>query len=136
MTQGFENVIEMSSCIAEISLMQRAVFAATKRAVLSLTKSMQVDYAPHGIRVNALLPGTIYTPFVEDYLKRSYADPAAVLEGLKNRQFGNELGRPGDVAEAALFVASEQSRYVLGTGVVIGVEFLGELRTVLKQQRR
>ena len=50
-------------------LARRASYAATKGAVLALTKSMQVDYAPYHIRVNALLPGTIMTPFVENYLK-------------------------------------------------------------------
>ena len=62
-------IINMSSCIAEIGLARRASYAATKGAVLALTKSMQVDYAPYNIRVNALLPGTIFTPFVEKYLK-------------------------------------------------------------------
>ena len=62
------SIINMSSCIAEIGLARRVSYAASKGAVLSLTKSMQVDVAPHGIRVNALLPGTILTPFVERYL--------------------------------------------------------------------
>ena len=82
--------------------MRRAAYAATKGAVLAMTKSMQVDYAPYNIRVNALLPGTIYTPFVEDYLKRSYDDPDAAIEALKMHQLGKELGRPEDVAAAAL----------------------------------
>src|SRR5438046_2108203 len=69
------SIINMSSCIAEIGLARRVSYAASKGAVLSLTKSMQVDVAPHGIRVNALLPGTILTPFVERYPKESYTDP-------------------------------------------------------------
>ena len=80
----------MSSCIAEMGLARRASYAATKGAVLALTKSMQVDYAPYHIRVNALLPGTIMTPFVEDYLKilmmtrqpQSRAEEAAALRGV------------------------------------------------------
>ena len=55
------SIINMSSCIAEIGLARRVSYAASKGAVLALTKSMQVDLAPHGIRVNALLPGTILT---------------------------------------------------------------------------
>src|SRR6266851_1288886 len=73
--QGFGSIINMSSCIAEIGLARRVSYAASKGAVLSMTKSMQVDLAQHGIRVNALLPGTILTPFVERYLKESYKDP-------------------------------------------------------------
>ena len=120
------SIINMSSCIAEIGLARRASYAATKGAVLALTKSMQVDYAPYNIRVNALLPGTIMTPFVEDYLKNAYDDPAAAIEGLKKRQLSEELGYPEDVALAALFLASDESRFVMGSplyvdgGVVFG----------------
>jgi NAD(P)-dependent dehydrogenase (short-subunit alcohol dehydrogenase family) len=112
-------IINMSSAVADTGLLRRAVYAATKGAVLAMTKSMQVDYAPHGIRVNALLPGTILTPFVEDYLKRSYDDPQQAMDALKKRQLGGELGSPEDVAYAALFLASDESKYVLGSGLVI-----------------
>ena len=67
---------------------------------------MQVDYAPYNIRVNALLPGTIFTPFVENYLKTAYSDPSEAIENIKIRQLSGELGMPEDVANAALFLAS------------------------------
>ncbi|KRE69499.1 SDR family NAD(P)-dependent oxidoreductase [Paenibacillus sp. Soil750] len=120
------SIINMSSCIAEIGLARRASYAATKGAVLALTKSMQVDYAPYQIRVNALLPGTILTPFVENYLKTSYDDPEAAIAALKSRQLSNELGTPEDVAQAALFLASDDSKFMMGSplyvdgGVVFG----------------
>lgn len=119
------SVINMSSCIAEIGLARRASYAATKGAVLALTKSMQVDYAPYNIRVNALLPGTILTPFVENYLKTSYDDPEAAYEGLKKRQLSGDLGRPEDVARAALFLASDESKFMMGSPLYIdgGVVF-------------
>lgn len=119
MKQRSGSVINMSSCIAETGLARRAAYAATKGAVLSMTKSMQVDYAPYGIRVNALLPGTIYTPFVEDYLRRSYPDPEAAIMELKKRQLAPELGTPEDVAWAAVYLASDESRYAMGSGLVI-----------------
>jgi NAD(P)-dependent dehydrogenase (short-subunit alcohol dehydrogenase family) len=80
---------------------------------------MQVDLAPHGVRVNALLPGTIMTPFVERYLKESYADPEEGRRSIRSRQLGGELGTPEDVAYAALYLASDESRFVLGSGLVV-----------------
>jgi NAD(P)-dependent dehydrogenase (short-subunit alcohol dehydrogenase family) len=116
---GRGSIINMSSAIAEIGLANRAPYAASKGAVLSLTRQMQADYAPHGIRVNALLPGTIHTPFVDRYLAESYDDPAAGLEAIKKRQLTGELGRPEDVAFAALYLASDESRFVLGSGLYV-----------------
>ncbi len=113
------SIINMSSCIAEIGLARRVSYAASKGAVLAMTKSMQVDLAPHGIRVNALLPGTILTPFVERYLQESYADPEEGMASIRKRQLSNDLGRPEDVAGAALYLASDESRFVMASGLVI-----------------
>ncbi len=113
------SIINMSSCIAEVGLARRVSYAASKGAVLSMTKSLQVDLAPHGIRVNALMPGTIMTPFVERYLRESYADPEEGLASIRARQLGGDLGRPEDVAGAALYLASDESSFVMATGLVV-----------------
>ncbi|MFJ5766149.1 SDR family NAD(P)-dependent oxidoreductase [Lysinibacillus sp. NPDC093210] len=118
-------IINMSSCAAEIGLKQRALYSATKGAILSLTKAMQVDYAPYNIRVNALLPGTIFTPFVENYLKNAYDNPQAAIASIKTRQLSGELGKPEDVAKAALFLATDESSFMMGSPLYIdgGVVF-------------
>lgn len=117
---GRGSIINMSSCIATMGLGRRAAYSASKGAVLALTKSMQVDYAACGIRVNALMPGTIHTPFVEGYLRRSFADrQEEALANIRARQLTGELGRAEDVAWAALYLASDESRFVMGAGIAV-----------------
>jgi NAD(P)-dependent dehydrogenase (short-subunit alcohol dehydrogenase family) len=113
------SVINMSSGIAEMGLARRVSYAASKGAVLAMTKSMQVDCAPFGVRVNALMPGTILTPFVERYLRESYSDYQQGLDSIRKRQLGGELGMPQDVAYAALYLASDESRFVMGSGLIV-----------------
>lgn len=116
---GRGSIINMSSTIADIGVVRRASYAASKGAVLALTRQMQSDYASAGIRVNALCPGTIHTPFVDRFLADSYDDPVAGLENLRKRQLTGELGQPEDVASAALFLASDESAFVLGSGLFV-----------------
>lgn len=117
--QSSGSIINMSSGIAEIGLARRVSYAASKGAVYSMTRSMQVDLAPYGVRVNALLPGTILTPFVEGYLKESYSDPEEGMAIIRKRQLSHELGRPEDVAAAALFLASDESKFIMASGLVV-----------------
>jgi NAD(P)-dependent dehydrogenase (short-subunit alcohol dehydrogenase family) len=95
----------MASIIATTGLPNRAVYAASKGAVLALTRSTQVDYGPLGIRVNALLPGTIFTPLLDAVLKVSFPSEAEALAAIRSRQLTDAPGRPEDVAKAALFLA-------------------------------
>jgi len=113
-------IINMASGAAVMGLAQRAAYSASKGAVYSLTKAMQVDYCRFGIRINCLVPGTIYTPFVEGYLKRHYADNIEkATDNLKKRQLSGTLGTPEDVAYAALYLASDEARFVYGSGLVV-----------------
>ena len=113
-------IIQMSSAIAAIGLEARAAYAASKGAVLALTRAMAADHSRENIRVAAILPGTVLTPFVEGYLDRHYADNRDEAEAnIRRRQLNNQLMQPEDVAYAALFLASEEARFALGTALVI-----------------
>ncbi len=113
------SIVNMASAIVHTGLARRISYAASKGAVLAMTKSMQVDLAPHGVRVNALMPGTILTPFVEEYLAKSYADPEEGKRSIRARQLTGDLGMPEDIAYAALYLASDESKYMAGAGFVI-----------------
>ena len=113
-------IINMASGASVLGLAQRAVYTASKGAVYSLTRAMQADYCHFGIRVNSLVPGTIRTPFVEGYLRTHHADNIDLAtENLKQRQLSGTLGTPEDVAYAALYLASDEARFVYGSGLVV-----------------
>ena len=118
--QGGGVIIQMCSTIALIGLERRAAYAASKGAVLALTRAMAADHSRDNIRVAAILPGTVYTPFVEGYLRQHFADRRdEAVETLKSRQLNHELMMPEDVAYAALYLASDEGRFALGTALVI-----------------
>lgn len=112
-------IINMASSIAFVGLARRVSYAASKGAVMAMTLSMAVDFAKHDIRVNAICPGTIHTPFVDRYLQESYADPAEGLAEISRRQLMGRLGSAEDVANAALYVASDEAAFMTGAPLII-----------------
>lgn len=89
-------------------------YAASKAAVINLTRALSTDHAAEGIRVNAICPGTIETPPV----KRMMADPAVLDVNLAAHSLGR-LGRPSEIAAAALWLASDESSFVTGEYLVV-----------------
>lgn len=118
-TQRRGVIINMSSAIAFIGLARRVSYAASKGAVMAMTRAMAIDYAPYNIRVNAICPGTIHTPFVERYLRESYPDPEQGLAEISRRQLTGTLGRPEDVAYAALYLSSDEAVFMTGVPLII-----------------
>lgn len=89
-------------------------YAASKAAVINLTRALSTDHGPQGVRVNAICPGTIETPPV----KRMVSDPV-VLQRNINAHALRRLGRPEEIAAAALWLASDESSFVSGEAIVV-----------------
>ncbi len=89
-------------------------YAASKAAVINLTRALSTDHAAEGIRVNAICPGTIETPPVQ----RMMQDPEALEVNLRAHSIGR-LGLPEEIAAAALWLASDESSFVSGEHLVV-----------------
>ena len=108
-------IVNCSSLGGLVGLPQRAAYHGTKHAVLGMTKSAGVEYAPRGIRINAICPGTIDTPMVADMLK-GQAD--AMGEIMKQQPIGR-LGRAEEIAAAVLWLCSPAASFVIGVGLPV-----------------
>lgn len=107
------NIITVGSQLVQSSPGRNAAYVSSKGAIAALTKTMSVDHAKQGIRVNALMPGVIDTPMPARTLKR-YADPSKMLAYWNERHPMGRIGQPEEVAKAALFLACEDSSFVTG----------------------
>ena len=113
-------IINMSSAAANIGIERRLPYSASKGAVLSLTRSIAIDFVTKGIRCNAICPGTVHTPFVENYLARNFAGHEDEMrQQLHARQPIGRMGRPDEIAYAALYLASDEASFVTGSALVI-----------------
>lgn len=111
-------IVNTASIAATAGLPERAVYSASKGAVLSLTLATAADGMPHGIRVNCVNPGTADTPWVGRLLDRA-ADPAAERAALQARQPHGRLVSADEVADAVLYLASPAAGSTTGTSVAV-----------------
>ncbi|MFT2817549.1 SDR family NAD(P)-dependent oxidoreductase [Leifsonia sp. A12D58] len=111
-------IVNTSSIAATAGLPQRALYTASKGAVLSLTRAMAADHLREGIRVNCVNPGTADTPWVGRLLS-SAADPAAERAALNARQPHGRLVTAGEVADAVAYLANPRSGSTTGTSIAV-----------------
>lgn len=110
------SVVNVSSVAASNGIPERALYSATKGAVMSLTYAMAVDHVREGIRVNCVRPGTAATPWVERMLQKA-ADPAAERAALDARQAIGRLVSAEEVANAIVYLASPLAGSTTGTAL-------------------
>ncbi|HUK97322.1 MAG TPA: SDR family NAD(P)-dependent oxidoreductase [Gaiellaceae bacterium] len=114
-TRGGGAIVNVASVAALVGLKRRAAYCASKGAVVSLTRALAVDHVSDGIRVNAVCPGTVDSPWV----RRLVEDAGESLDELRARQPLGRLGTPEEVATAVAYLASDDAAFVTGTAFVI-----------------
>jgi NAD(P)-dependent dehydrogenase (short-subunit alcohol dehydrogenase family) len=107
-------IINIASVAGLIGLRNRAAYSASKGAVIALTRALAVDHVGDGIRVNAVCPGTIDTPWVQ----RLVNDSGESIDALRARQPMGRLGTPEEVADAVLYLATAE----FATGTILTVD--------------
>ncbi|CAM9575971.1 unnamed protein product [Phaeothamnion confervicola] len=107
-------IVTVASQLAIAGGHHNSAYIASKGAVISLTRTMALDYVADGIRVNAVAPGATETPMIERAFARA-PDPQAARSGAARRHAMGRLARPEEVASAVLYLASDAASFVTGT---------------------
>jgi NAD(P)-dependent dehydrogenase (short-subunit alcohol dehydrogenase family) len=111
-------VINIASIAGVVGIRDRLAYCTTKFAVVGLTKSLALDHALDGIRVNCICPGRVETPFVKARL-REYPDPEKAYREMASSQAIGRMGRPDEIAAAAAYLASDEAGFVTGSALII-----------------
>lgn len=106
-------IVNLASIAGIIAVRDRLAYTVSKHAVVGLTRAMALDHARDGIRVNAICPGRVETPFVANILANA-PDPAALRAEMTATQPMGRMGTPQEIAAAALYLASDEAAFVTG----------------------
>lgn len=115
---GDGRIVNTSSYTANVGIRDRAAYVASKGGVSALTRAMALDHVDQGIRVNAVAPGTINSPYFDKMIAES-AEPQELVDALNGRSPMHRMGRPEEVAEAIVWLAAKESSFATGSVLTI-----------------
>jgi NAD(P)-dependent dehydrogenase (short-subunit alcohol dehydrogenase family) len=119
-------IVNIASIHATLTIAGMFPYAAAKSGLIGLTRSLALDYAPHGIRVNAVSPGWTRTHLVEEWF-RLQPDPAEAEAGVMRAHPMRRIATPAEVANLVAFVASDEASAITGASLAVdcglGVQF-------------
>jgi 2-keto-3-deoxy-L-fuconate dehydrogenase len=114
------SIINMSSVASSLKgVANRFAYGATKAAVIGLSKAIAADYVAHGVRCNAICPGTVKTPSLAGRVAALGGDPESAWKSFTDRQPMGRLGTPAEIAALAVYLASDESTFTTGSVHVI-----------------
>ena len=111
-------IVNVASVVAIKGVKNRAIYSATKGAMIALSQSMAAEYVGEGIRINCVSPGTVLSPSLQGRIDRT-DDPQAALAGFVSRQPMGRLGTSDEVAKAIVFAAGQGIGFMSGTNIVV-----------------
>jgi 2-keto-3-deoxy-L-fuconate dehydrogenase len=118
-------IINLASVVSHLGIPDRLAYSMSKGAVLTMTYAMATDYVRQGIRVNAIAPARVHTPFVDGFLARNYpGHEREMFEKLASTQPIGRMAEPVEVAETAVFLASDAAAFITGTCVNVDGGFV------------
>lgn len=112
------SIINIASVGGVVGIRDRLAYCTSKFAVVGLTKSMALDHALDGVRINCICPGRVETPFVAKRLAE-YPDPERARREMTESQAVGRMGRPDEIAAAALYLAADESAFITGSALMI-----------------
>jgi len=118
-------ILNMASIAASVGISDRFAYSMSKGAVLTMTYSIAKDYVTEGIRCNCISPARVHTPFVDGFIAKNYPDnQEEMFEKLSQTQPLGRMGKPEEIANLALYLASDEASFITGTDFPIDGGFI------------
>jgi len=124
--QGGGSIVNCASITGLAGTRGMSAYSASKHGILGLTKTAALEYATRGIRINAVCPGTIHTPAMDDFIRQDPERSQPFIDAMVAAQPIGRLGRPEEVAEAVVWLSSPRASLAVGSGLVIDGGYLAQ----------